>query len=59
MLVKQVTSYDISGKFINQISVKQNKETIDIKSFKSGVYTLRIVTEKRNYDEEICKELTL
>ena len=59
MLVKPVTSYDISGKFINQISVKQNKETIDIKSFKSGVYTLRIVTEKRNYDEEICKELTL
>ncbi len=54
--LQSVSIYDVNGKFINQISVQKNKEVIDLKFMKSGIYTLKIVTKKGIVTKKIVKQ---
>ncbi len=51
-----VSIFDINGKFINQLSDSENKQNIDLKSFDSGVYILKIVTEKGIVTKQFVKQ---
>lgn len=54
--LQSVSIYDVNAKFINQISVQKNKEVIDLKFMKSGIYTLKIVTKKGIVTKKIVKQ---
>lgn len=54
--LKSVVIYDINGRLIKQKTVQKNKDVINVKSFKSGVYTLQFVTEKGILTKKFIKQ---
>ena len=54
--IKSVSVFDVNGKFIDQFSVSENKKVVDLKIYESGIYMLRIVTNKGIVTKKIIKK---
>lgn len=54
--VYQLTLYDISGKIIENTTVRGNRYVLDVNSISEGVYLLNITNEQ---DEAITRKLSV
>jgi hypothetical protein len=56
--LENVTIYDITGRLINTVDLKNmgEKQTIEISQLESGVYFLQINSEKANITKQLIKE---
>ncbi|CAM1360985.1 M20/M25/M40 family metallo-hydrolase [Tenacibaculum xiamenense] len=53
---KKVTIYNANGKLLHTISMKNNKQTIDITDFSSGIYFISLSNTSNTYTQQLIKE---
>ncbi len=53
---KEVTIYNANGKLLQKISMKSNKQTIDITNFSSGIYFISLSNTSNTYTQQLIKE---
>ena len=51
----KTTIYDLNGRLIQQISITEDQNTIDISTLEKGIYILSITNGKENYNKRIIK----
>ncbi len=53
---KQVEIYTVEGKMISEFQIRENKIILNVKNYPSGVYIIKIKTDKLTFLGKFCKE---